>query len=872
MKYSKKSRLLALLLALICGLTVMGFAEELAETNLYDPAIYAGGSTEAAPEAPFAADAEEVVAEEAVAIVEGDTAAMLAASFPSTMKLGKKEKYQIPVPDSLKGDVVFASSKPSVVSVNYSTGLVTAKKTGTAVVGVAMVKNGKPDTENVLTCKVTVVKAPSSIKFTSKTLKLSLEDTAQLKVKLSSGSASQIAYKSSKPSVASVDAKGVVTAHKAGTATITAATFNKKKATCKVTVKNTREPKSLDLNATSISLGVKEKFTLVPEITSGTSTTFTFTSKDKKIATVSSKGVVTGVKAGTTTVTVKTANGLKATCKVTVTKASSKNVTVTVLPDKLSLFVGASAQLTAQLTGGTSAITWTSSDPVVATVDQNGMVTAYRVGTAIIKASPVSGVSGTCVLTVTSGTETLAPTTTPDASVNPSVTPTASIDPSASPSVTPTGTIDPSASPSVTPEGTVDPSASPTATPTPTPTPTPEPTKTPLPTPPSDQPIIYGDINEKDFMTIPLGETHALDGWAKAYNNSKLAYVAIWVTKPDSTVTRIIANEVQGMDFVALQDEVCAGKFIIDTNKEPYNKQGIYRLEMYATYYDESRESSFLEQLDTLVFIVTEPKVVTPAMMIANLKESDSVNLGAKKDAIISMVGNLLDNGFEPAFVAGVAANLYAEGNYGEFESSSYSMPHMRPRYMAYLDGGNFYTQDATGGYIVTEIYLSKSEYLNYTGTLIKHERYADENYYKNNFSGKKITAFNLSVVEALLNDLASDGWEGEFGLGIMQWRKSEALALVRQYRDAAGSSDTITAAKVIDVENKRILSDLKGSHVAVYNAWKAANEGSLASETAAGSAGSIVCSQYINSAKDEVTAAERAERAMKIYSAMMGK
>ena len=62
MKYSKKSRLLALLLALICGLTVMGFAEELAETNLYDPAIYAGGSTEEAPEAPFAADAEELEA------------------------------------------------------------------------------------------------------------------------------------------------------------------------------------------------------------------------------------------------------------------------------------------------------------------------------------------------------------------------------------------------------------------------------------------------------------------------------------------------------------------------------------------------------------------------------------------------------------------------------------------------------------------------------------------------------------------------------------------------------------------------------------------------------------------------------------------
>ena len=886
MRYGKKSRALALLLALVCGLTAMGFAEELAEMDLFDPAIYASGAPAEAPEAPFGAEsAGDMVIEEAAEVetfVEGDAAAMLASTVPTTLKLGKKEKYLIPVPSAYKDEVVFVSSKPKTVSVGVYTGLLTAKKTGTATIAICKKKNyaniaSVPDSDILFKGKVTVVKAPSSVKFTKSKLNLSLDDSAQLKVKLSSGSASQIAYKSSKPSVATVDAKGVVTALKAGTATITATTFNKKKATCKVTVKNTKEPKSLELNATAISVGVKEKFTLVPEITDGTTTTFTFTSANKKIATVSKKGVVTGVKAGSTTVTVKTANGLKATCKVTVTKASSAaNVTVTLTPAKLPLFVGASAQLTAKLEGGTSLITWTTDNADVATVDQNGMVTAYRVGTATINAAPVKGTAGTCVVTVTS-----RPTATPEGTIDPSASPTATpegtLDPSASPTATPEGTVDPSASPTATPDGTLDPSASPTAeptaTPTPTPTPTPEPTKTPLPTPPSDQPIIYGDINEEEFTTIPLGETHALDGWVKAYNGSQLGYVSIWVTKPDSTVTRIIADGVKGMDFVTLQDEACENKFVIDTSKEPYNKQGIYRLELYATYHDEGRESSFLEYLDSLVLIVTEPKVVTPAMMISNLKVSDSVNLGAKKNAIISMVQTLLDNGFEPAFAAGLAANLYAEGNYGVFETSKYdTFPHRRPRYMAYLDGGNIYTEDVTGGYIVTEVYLSKTDYLNYTGTLIKHERYADENYYKNNFSDKKITAFKLSIVESLLNDLASDGWEGEFGLGVMQWRRSEAQALVKLYKEAAGSSDSITEAKVIEVENKMILSDLKGSHVAVYNTWKSANEGSLASETAAGSAGTIVCNQYESSASDEATVEGRTDMAMKIYNVMMGK
>ena len=872
MRYGKKSRALALLLTLVCGLTAMGFAEELAEMDLFDPAIYASGAPAEAPEAPFGAEsAGGMVIEEAAEVetfVEGDAAAMLASTVPTTLKLGKKEKYLIPVPNAYKDEVVFVSSKPKTVSVGLYTGLLTAKKTGTATIAICKKKNyaniaSVPDSDILFKGKVTVVKAPSSVKFTKSKLNLSLDDSAQLKVKLSSGSASQIAYKSSNTSVATVDAKGVVTALKAGTATITATTFNKKKATCKVTVKNTKEPKSLELNATAISVGVKEKFTLVPEITDGTTTTFTFTSANKKIATVSKKGVVTGVKAGSTTVTVKTANGLKATCKVTVTKASSAtNVTVTLTPAKLPLFVGASAQLTAKLEGGTSLITWTSSDPAVASVDQNGMVTAYRVGTATIKAAPVKGTAGTCVVTVTS---------------RPTATPEGTIDPSASPTATPEASIDPSASPTATPDGTLDPSASPTAeptaTPTPTPTPTPEPTKTPLPTPPSQFPIIYGDINEKDYIKVPLGESYAMDGWVKAYNDSQLGYVSIWVTKPDSTTTIITAEGVKGMDFVTLQDPACEGKFVIDTSKAPYNKQGPYSVNLKATYYVEGKETSILEDLDTFHFVVSEPKVITPTMMVDFLTSDTTVALGNKKNAIVNMVKSLLDDGFEPAFAAGVAANLYAEGVYGAFETSNYSIvPYMRPRYFAYLDGGEYYTDNGEGLYEPKDIFLSKSDYLTYTGLLAKHERYGEENFYRNNFSGKNITAVGLSLTESLLNDLASGGWEGEFGLGIMQWRKADAQALVKLYRDAAGTSGTLTSAKVITAENKMILSDLKGSHVAVYNSWKAANEGSLASEAAAGSAGTIVYNMYEKSADSEVTATERAAKAMKIYNVMMGK
>jgi hypothetical protein len=114
-------------------------------------------------------------------------------------------------------------------------------------------------------------------------------------------------FKSSNTKVAKVNAKGVVTAVKAGTAKITVANNGVKK-TFTVTVKN---PK---LNATKKTLKVKQSFTL--KIT-GKVGKATFTSSNKKVATVNSSGKVTAKKKGTATVTVTT-NGIKLKCKITV--------------------------------------------------------------------------------------------------------------------------------------------------------------------------------------------------------------------------------------------------------------------------------------------------------------------------------------------------------------------------------------------------------------------------------------------------------------------------------------------------------------------------------------------------------------------------
>ena len=116
-------------------------------------------------------------------------------------------------------------------------------------------------------------------------------------------------FKSSNTSVATVNSKGKVTAKKAGTVKITA-TNNKKSATVTITVKNP----TVKISKTKIKVKKTAKIT-----TKNTSGKVTYSSDKKKIAKVSKKGVVTGLKKGTAKITVKCKN-YKKTFKVKVVK------------------------------------------------------------------------------------------------------------------------------------------------------------------------------------------------------------------------------------------------------------------------------------------------------------------------------------------------------------------------------------------------------------------------------------------------------------------------------------------------------------------------------------------------------------------------
>lgn len=151
-----------------------------------------------------------------------------------SLTIGVKEKVTLKakvLPSGVSQKVTWSSSNQKVAIVNQK-GRITGKKTGKAVI-TAQTANGKK-----MTCKVTVKKAPKKITLQAKKKTMKVGKTLKLKVIFTKKETSyQRIFKSSKPKVVSVSAKGKIKAKKKGTATITVRTFNNKKAAVKITVK-----------------------------------------------------------------------------------------------------------------------------------------------------------------------------------------------------------------------------------------------------------------------------------------------------------------------------------------------------------------------------------------------------------------------------------------------------------------------------------------------------------------------------------------------------------------------------------------------------------------------------------------------------------
>ncbi len=202
-----------------------------------------------------------------------------------------------------------------------------------------------------------------------------------------------IVWSSDNTGVATVNQSGMVTAKALGTATITATTSNGCQTTCKVTViKAAVTPPApsigvtkVDLNKKSLTMGVKEKFTLKAKVfpNNATKRAVTFTSNKPGVASVSrTGGVVTAKKTGKATITA-TADGVTKKCNITVKKAPKK---ISLNAKSKTLKKGKTFKINVKLPKNTASnkITYTSSKKKVVSVSSAGKIKALKKGKAVI--------------------------------------------------------------------------------------------------------------------------------------------------------------------------------------------------------------------------------------------------------------------------------------------------------------------------------------------------------------------------------------------------------------------------------------------------------------------------------------------------------
>ncbi len=195
--------------------------------------------------------------------------------------------------------------------------------------------------------------------------------------------------------MATVAQDGTVTAAAIGATTITA-TAGGVKGTCTVTVKDIAV-ESVSITPATLEMAVGGTEQLTPA--DAEDNTVTWSSGNEAVATVAQDGTVTAVAAGQAVITA-VAGGIEGTCALTVKDVAVESVSI--MPATLELSVGKTGRLTANVlpAGATDRpVTWSSGNGAVATVAQDGTVTAVAVGQAVITAT-ADGVEGTCVVDV----------------------------------------------------------------------------------------------------------------------------------------------------------------------------------------------------------------------------------------------------------------------------------------------------------------------------------------------------------------------------------------------------------------------------------------------------------------------------------------
>ena len=392
-------RVLAIVLAvvMIIGAVPVVFATE-GEENTNPPASE-GGEIVTPPEQ----EEEETILVESVEFVTTKDKFMVGESFGFGA---------IPSPtDATNVNLDWSSSDTSVATVT-ETGLVSAVGEGTAKIICTAADEGKASVSHEIKVEGYLTK---SLEITVAAINWPVGKSSTFwPVVTPAGASRNFAWSSSDEKVATISETGKLTAVGKGTATITCKTTDGSNLSASCVVSVYPKTESLRITVDTIRWNAGKSSTFAPVIMpKDASRKLSWSTSNSKVATISQEGKLTAVGAGTATITCKTTDGtnLKASCKVIVTGSLTKSLNITV--DTIKWPVGRSSTFAPVITPADASkkLTWTTSDPTVATITSSGKLTAVGAGVATITCKTTDGTNlqDTCKVIVGGGvrTETL---------------------------------------------------------------------------------------------------------------------------------------------------------------------------------------------------------------------------------------------------------------------------------------------------------------------------------------------------------------------------------------------------------------------------------------------------------------------------------
>ena len=322
-------------------------------------------------------------------------------------RIHTKETMKLPIQvlpeNALRKDVEWVSMDTSIVQVN-SSGIITGKAFGeTRVIAYSQDKKISD------TCTIIVNDHTTGVAIEQKQLELNIGESKEISANtLPEGTSDNaLTWSSNNPEIASVDENGKVTALKRGACIITAtAVDGGSKAECTVTVLQPAKTVSLNKHILTVRVGNSEELiaSVGPDDTDNKKVVWN--SADSTIVKVSENGIITGKKAGKTFIYATAVSNLfaKDSCEVT----SLQPVAGIMLNETQVTFesIGKTKPLIAKVLpedASDKSVRWTSSNPAVCSITENGTIVSLGIGTSVITATTVDGgFVAVCIVTVKS--------------------------------------------------------------------------------------------------------------------------------------------------------------------------------------------------------------------------------------------------------------------------------------------------------------------------------------------------------------------------------------------------------------------------------------------------------------------------------------